>query len=134
MKIFIDTNLFLDIILSRDGYDDAVQILNSCSNGMFEGYVSDITLLNIDYIAHKQVKNIEDFLKTIVSVFKVVGADNTTFDEAFKINNKDFEDSIQYVCAKENECEVIVSNDKHFYKGSVEVMDSSEFSKRYLKK
>lgn len=132
MKIFIDTNIFLDTILSREKYQETTQILNACSQGAFEGYVTDITLLNIDYIASKQVKDIQIFLKTLTNVFTVVGADNAVFDVAFKIKNSDLEDTVQYVCAKENGCEVIVSNDKRFYRGDVEVLGSSIFIERFI--
>jgi len=132
LKIFIDTNIFLDVILNRKDVADATQILNSCHQKLFDGYVADITLLNIDYIASKQTKNLRDFLDIINQTFTVVGADNKMFDMAFKIDNNDLEDTVQYVCAYTEQCSLIVSNDKKFYRGSIEVLDSVEFVERYL--
>jgi len=133
MKIFIDTNIFLDLILQREGYKDAVQILNDCANKTFDGHVSDVTLLNIDYIANKQVKHTKKFIKTIVDVMAVLGADNHVFTSSLEIDNVDLEDNVQYICAIESNCEVIVSNDKKFYRGEVEVLCSAEFVQRYIK-
>jgi len=90
-------------------------------------------LLNIDYVARKQVKNVKVFLETIVDTFVIVGADNITFAEAFKIDNSDLEDSVQYLCAKQHECEVIVSNDKDFYRGEITLVNCSEFMQLYMK-
>jgi predicted nucleic acid-binding protein len=132
MKIFIDTNIFLDLILKREGYKDAMQILNACGIKRFDGYVADITLLNIDYIANKQVTDLKKFIKTIIDVMEVVGADNHLFSKALELDNSDLEDNVQYVCAKETMCEVIVSNDKKFYRGRVEVLRSDEFVARYI--
>lgn len=132
MKIFIDTNIFLDVILNRNDVVDATHILNSCHQKLFDGYVADITLLNIDYIASKQTKNMREFLNIINQTFTVLGSDNEMFDTALKIKNNDLEDAVQYVCASTELCSVIVSNDKKFYRGEIEVLGSAEFVERYL--
>jgi len=106
LKIFIDTNIFLDVILNRKD-------------------VADITLLNIDYIASKQTKNLRDFLEIINQSFTVVGVNNKMFDMALKIDNNDLEDAVQYVYAYTEQCSVIVSNDKKFYRGEIEVLGSA---------
>ena len=133
MKIFIDTNIFLDVILDRAYVEESTSILNSCSQKLFDGYVADITLLNIDYIAAKQSKDIRAFLQILNKTFYVVGADNSVYDKAFKIKNNDLEDTVQYVCASMIECSVIVSNDKNFYKGEIEVLTSLEFVEKYIR-
>ncbi|MEA3419099.1 MAG: PIN domain-containing protein [Campylobacterota bacterium] len=133
MKIFIDTNIFLDLILKRDGYEEAMMILNSCSKEIFEGFVADITLLNIDYVASKQTKDIKDFLKAINRSFHVIGGDNGMFESALKIDNDDLEDTLQYICAKQNICEVIITNDKGFYRtNDMRVMGSKEFIANHI--
>lgn len=134
MKIFIDTNIFLDLILKRDGYKEAMIILNGCSKNIFEGFVADITLLNIDYIASKQTKDVKAFLKAINQTFDIIGADNKMFEFTLKIENNDLEDTLQYVCAKQNSCEVIITNDKRFYRtNNIRVVTSSEFIHDYIK-
>lgn len=132
MKIFVDTNVFLDLILKRDGFEEALIILNSCNKNLFNGYVADITLLNIDYIASKQIKEIKDFLKVVNESFNVVGADNQIFAKALMLDNTDLEDNIQYLCSLENDCELIITNDKEFYKGRVKVLSSKDFIYQYL--
>jgi len=132
MKIFIDTNIFLDLILKREDYQDATKILNSCDGALHKAVISDITLLNIDYIASKQVKNIKDFLILIIKKFEIVGANNEMFNSALNIQNKDLEDNVQYISAKEKGCDFIITNDKNFYKGDIEVINSKDFVDKYL--
>ena len=36
-------------------------------------------------------------------------------------NQKDLEDILQYSCAKENNCNLIVTNDKKFYSPDIEL-------------
>ncbi len=132
MKIFIDTNIFLDVLLKRENYKESLIVLNSCYENIFEAYICDITILNIDYIASKQFKDIKEFLQIVNQLFNVIGADNKIFDMAFELDNNDLEDSVGYICAKLNECSVIVSNDKNFYKDDITVLSSVEFVKKFL--
>jgi len=132
MKIFLDTNIFLDTLLGRENHPESTQILNACAGGVFEGCVADITLLNIDYIARKQVKRLDPFLKTVTDVFVIVGADNALFDQALTIGHDDLEDTVQYLCAQAHRCDVIISNDKDFYQGDIPVMTSGAFVDQYL--
>jgi len=131
MKIFLDTNIFLDLILKREKYQDALIILNSVESSLFDATILDITLLNIDYIAKKQVKDIKEFLNAINSSFEVVGANNQHITKALNLQNIDFEDNLQYTLAKESRCKIIVSNDKDFIKKDIEVLSSSEFIMRF---
>lgn len=127
MKIFIDTNIFLDVILRREGYSESLEVLTSCYNEEYEGIVADITLVNIDYIASKQVVNIREFLEIIIDNFEIVGADNKILKHALLLDNNDLEDNVQYFLAKECSCDLIVSNDKKFYRGDLEVVSAREF-------
>ncbi len=67
---------------------------------MFDAVILNITLLNIDYIAKKQVKDIRDFLKIVNTLFHVVEASNEMIKDALEIKNNDLEDNLQYICAK----------------------------------
>jgi len=132
MRIFLDTNIFLDLILKRDHYKEAVIILNAVEKNLYEAIILDITLLNIDYIAKKQVKDIRNFLSAVNGIVTVLGADNESVKEALAIDNNDLEDNIQYVSAKKMKCELIVTNDKNFYSADMAVCSSTEFVDKYL--
>ncbi|MCT7506226.1 PIN domain-containing protein [Aliarcobacter cryaerophilus] len=132
MKIFVDTNIFLDLILKREKFHDALLIFNAIEKKLFEGIILDITILNIDYIAKKQVKNIKDFIKIINSSFSIVGISNEMISKALEIENNDFEDTLQYFGAKSADCEYVITNDKSFYKADLKTISSSEFIEKYL--
>ena len=127
MKIFIDTNIFLDLILKREKYKEALQIFNAIEQERFEAFVLDITILNIDYIAKKQTKDIRDFLALINRLFKVVGASNGSIKKALELNNNDLEDNLQYITAKDSKCKIIITNDKKFINKDIQLMSSDEF-------
>lgn len=133
MKVFLDTNIFLDLLLQREKFEEALIIFNSIERGLNEGVVLDITLVNVDYIAKKQKVDAKEFLKLIVQNCKVVGVNNELSMEALELDNKDFEDSLQYVSAKYEICEQIVTNDKGFYVGDLTVVSSVDFVDGFLK-
>jgi len=132
MKIFVDTNIFLDLILKRENFHNALLLLNAVEKNLFSGAILDITILNIDYVAKKQVKDIKEFIRLINTNFSVVGVSNEMISKALEIKNNDFEDTLQYLSAKNFACDFIITNDKSFYKANIETLSSSEFIKRYL--
>ena len=132
MKKFVDTNIFLDLIMKREDFEYAILIFNAIEKRLHSGAVLDITLLNIDYIANKQVKDVKDFLSLVNRIFEVVGGTNKMFEDALSIQNVDLEDNLQYISAKKLMCDIIVTNDKTFYSKEIETCTSSTFVERYL--
>ncbi len=132
MKVFVDTNIFLDLILKRENFKEALLIFNSIEKKIFSGVVLDITILNIDYIAKKQIKDIRDFLKLVNQHFLVTGATNSMIQSAIEIENKDLEDNLQYLSAKKQNCDLIITNDKDFISLEVQSITSIEFVDKYL--
>jgi len=132
MKLFIDTNIFLDLLLKRDGYKDALMVVNSVAEGRFDAVLLDITILNIDYVAKKQVKDIRDFLRLLTLYFTIVGAENRELQEALELKNSDLEDNLQYTLALKSGCDIIISNDNTFFSDELEVLTSSMFNRKYL--
>ena len=132
MKVFIDTNIFLDLILKREYYKEAMLIFNAIEKQLFIGYIADITILNIDYIAKKQIKNIKEFLSILNQTFIINGASNDMIAQALKIQNNDLEDNIQYLIAKQNNCDIIITNNQNFYSKDIKTVNSIEFKQRYI--
>ena len=131
MRIFIDTNIFLDLILKREKYKEALHIFDLVEKQQFEAVILDITILNIDYIAKKQTKDIRTFLLLVNKMFKIVGGSNTNIKKALELDNLDLEDNLQYVTAKDSKCKIIVTNDKKFINRDIKILSSEEFCKKY---
>jgi len=132
MKIFVDTNIFLDIALKREKANEGLIIFKAVKNRIFDGTIADITIINIDYIARKVETNINSYLSSIEKYFEIVGADNSIIKDGLNISNRDLEDNIQYLLAKKMGCEYIITNDKGFYKGDIDILNSTQFINRFL--
>jgi predicted nucleic acid-binding protein len=132
MQIFIDTNIFLDLILKREKYKEALYIFNGIEQGLFDAYILDITILNIDYIAKKQTQDIREFLNIVNKLFNIIGGSNTSIEKALRIDNNNLEDNLQYISAKSSKCKIIITNDKKFYKKDIKIMSSEEFVSEFI--
>jgi len=132
MRLFIDTNIFLDLLLKRPAYQSVTTLLNAIAGGTFEGVILDITLINIFYVASKQHKDIKAFLEVVEQQFEIVGAGNSQVREALRLPNRDFEDALQYICAQHAGCDAVISNDKTFYSPSLPLFESETFEKEHL--
>lgn len=127
MKLFLDTNIFMDVLFEREHCPQAKKIFQLVQNGTYKGYVADITLLNIDYVAKKQMQEIRKFLYFVEKNFVIAGADNNDMLKALSLDNHDLEDNLQAVLAKKSTCDLIISNEKNFIKTSVPVLGSELF-------
>jgi len=132
MKVFLDTNIFLDLLFARKNMESAKAILNLIEGDVIKAVIADITLINIDYIAKKQKINLKTFLDSINQVIKVVGADNSDIATALKIEHKDFEDCVQIALAKKEACQMVITNDKSFPITQMVSISSSAFVEQFI--
>ena len=58
MKVFIDTNVFLDYILSRQvGFVEANELFMLSANYQIDLILSDLTLANVRYVTRRDFTN-----------------------------------------------------------------------------
>jgi hypothetical protein len=133
VRIFVDTNIFLDILFKRNDYEAALAVFKAVKHSVYDGVVADITIINIDYISRKVEHDIHAYLELIERSFNIVGANNSMIKEALTIDNKDIEDNIQYVLSKDENCDCIITNDKGFYNGEITLYNARTFVDSFLK-
>lgn len=83
-KIFIDTNVIIDLLLKRDGYAEAALIMESGKQGIISLHASVLTMANLAYILRKELKgeSLYQALRTISSLIHVT----TLTDKDFLTN------------------------------------------------
>ena len=111
-RVLFDTNIILDLIQERPGYDHAARILQKQEDGDLSVCVSVLTMANIAYVLRKTVPSslIVATLKQISSVMSVIPMDDGQIQQAMLLEGPDFEDIMQFTCAMANGCSVIVTN------------------------
>ena len=99
MRVFIDTNVFLDYIQQRqEGWREAEVIFYLAIHGDIELLVSDLTIANMRYVTRKDIP-LEQFyavMKSLRKYYTIVGVGSASVDEAYRVESKDFEDALQY--------------------------------------
>jgi predicted nucleic acid-binding protein len=113
------------------GSEQAERIFQLIQSQLYKGFVADITLLNIDYIARKQSCNVRQFLYFVEQNFNVLGTENKDILAALDLDNDDLEDNVQFVLAKKSCCNLIISNDKSFSQLDIPVINSRNFVEKY---
>jgi predicted nucleic acid-binding protein len=130
-KIFVDTDVCLDLLSGRKPFNKTAEILFSqADNKKIKIYVSSISFSNIDYVLRSQYssrhsRQVIGKFKTLVNVLAV---DSKTIDLAIASDFQDFEDAIQYSCAIENNLTILITrNIKDYKKASITVLTPETF-------
>ncbi len=134
LKIFIDTNIFLDSYLQRDS-GVAKSIFDFLENNNIDIFLNDISIINIAYIIRKRfTKNdIKEKINLITNQYHIVCASEEIISDANNSNFKDFEDGVQYFCAKKINADLIITNNKKdFNYSKIEVLTPVEFTLLYI--
>ncbi len=134
LKVYIDTNIYINSILNRDN-EISQNVLIFLNNAKVDLYLNDISVINIHYIIKKYLdrKTIKNELKAIRNEHILISVDNDIIDSAFDSNFEDFEDGVQYFCAKRAGAEIIITdNKKDFIHSDIKVMTAKEFYNEFL--
>lgn len=135
MKIFIDTNILLDVLTGREPfYKNSAIIWSMVEKDLVKGYISAISVNNVYYIVKKQKgKNeAEKLVDKILKDFKIIPLTYEILKFARTMKGKDFEDIIQYFSALQTGCEFIITrNKKDFPKKKLEVVEPGEFIEKF---
>jgi len=134
MKILIDTNIFLDVILKRKGhYIDSAKVWSLISEKKIGGCISAISVNNLYYILNRRVElnMVKEIVDQILEEFEIVSLSKEVLKLSRIIDHKDYEDSIQYISALSAGCEYIITrNQDDFSNIGIKVISPKEFIAR----
>ena len=131
-RIFVDTNILLDVLLEREGYYyDALKIWANAENGNVEACIAAIALNNIHYFMRKLKSETTATIavKILLRIFKVIPVDADILGLAVDFHDKDFEDDIQLQCALKAKCsQLFTRNPNHYDHSAIAVVPPSSFT------
>ena len=130
-KIFLDTNILLDVLLDRSPYVHPAQVIWSLAEKKkIRAAVSALSLRNVFFIIKKLSSSEKGYkaVETLVDLFQIVEVGSKMIQKALEIRLPDFEDAIQYYAALKFRAGVMISRDRSGFKASrIPIMDSAEF-------
>lgn len=120
MKLLIDTNVVLDLLLNREPFcNEVAKVLNLSDRAEVKEYISASAITDIYYIAYRQLRDktiVRNMIKTLLSIVSIACVTEQEIAEALELEWSDFEDSVQYAVAYLNEMDGIVTRNAADYK------------------
>lgn len=137
MRILIDTNVLLDVVLRRPLFFQSSQaVIVACQQELLDGAVSAQTIADMFYILRKDFDATarRRTLLGFCTIFHVVSIDERKIIAALENEDfSDFEDCLQSECAEAWGADFIITrNGKHFAHSPIPAITPEEFCGRYL--
>ena len=129
MKLMFDTNIIVDVLSKRNGYEESLQLIKLCELGKAEGFVSAVTVTDIMYILRKHVSPslVRNAVQTLLLIVDVANVLKSDIQSAFLSEMKDFDDAVQSSCAQRMKADYIVTHKlKDFEKSVIPAISPSE--------
>ena len=131
MKILLDTNIVLDILLARESFvEEAREIFLLIENHHIEGFICATTMTTIHYLIGRQKDkaSADELVLNLLKLFEVALVDKKILGDASLNNGVDYEDAVLYTSAKYAEIDIIITRDKRGFKNSeISTLKPKEF-------
>ena len=130
MKVFIDTNIALDLLLQRRHFlINAEKIFSLAYKGKIVLYFSAVSFVSVTYYLGKHTnKDIKAVLEDLCKIVKILPFNQRIIENTLHSNFKDIEDGYQYFTAKENNIRIMITrNVKDFLVDDISVVTPEEF-------
>lgn len=123
MKIFLDTNILVNIIEERDGHIDCERIMaTNETDECHRVYTSFLTVADIAYICRKKDKEeVIGIIKSISKYVNILSMSSVIFQKMDEFKSPDIEDCIQICCAEMERCNVIITDNVEHFKGYTDI-------------
>ena len=136
MKVFLDTNILLDFVDHRDQREQAGRIIEEGKQGNIQLFASYLTYANMAFILrHRSRDEKYRLLRQARQDITVIAPTTEQLDYTIAHEVRDFEDLLQYRCALDADCDVIVTNNTDDFEEFCQLpyMTSEDFVLNYFK-
>ena len=134
-KIFVDTNIFIDLIADRRPFSKfAIEIFSKAQDKKLKLYTSSHSIATTHYLLKKYIeeKELRNVLYNLLDYIQVIPVDLDVIKKGLKSKHKDFEDAIQMLCAysiEKMDC-IVTRNIKDFRDCEIPVLSPDELVKK----
>lgn len=135
MRILLDTNVVLDVLLDREPWvTDAARIWSMCSIGRHNGFVCASSITDIFYIARRlsDPTRARAAVRLCLATFTICPVDGDTLAMADGMPGHDFEDNLQIACAIVSNVDGIITRDPEgFQQAPLRAITPSDFLRQF---
>ena len=138
IKVFFDTNIMIDVLGRREMFCmPSLQIMSLADRGLLRVYVSALSYATASFILGRDNKEL-DILREFSKFMKITtttSVDYLTIEKSIESKFKDFDDSMQYFSAKNEDIDYIITRNKRDFSASdIPVYEPQEFIDTLLKR
>lgn len=136
-KIFLDTNIILDLLGQRIPFFDSIAKLATLADQKKVTLVaSPLSFTTVEYVLNKfeSSESVLNKLRKFKIICKVCTVDEEIIEKGLNSGFKDFEDAVQYFAALQAKCAIIITrNGKDFKNSIIPIMTAEEYLSQMLK-
>jgi len=135
-KVFLDTNIIVDLIADRKPFSKySIEIFKKAEEKKIKLFTSSHSIATTHYLLKKYLeeKILRDVLYNLLDYVTVIAVDTDVLKKGLRSKHKDFEDSIQILCASTIEkidC-IVTRNTKDFRDSEILVLTPDELCLRW---
>lgn len=121
MRLLLDTNVVLDVLLARTPWLEASQQLwQATEAGQVRGYLPASALTDLFYIVRRaaDLERARQAVELCLEAFEICPIHRATLEEALALPGTDFEDNVAIACAVQGGLQGIVTRDPQGFQGS----------------
>jgi len=133
-KIFLDTDVVLDLLAEREPfYEYSAILFTQADQQKITLYISALSFANLHYLLRRQKSSVE--ARKLLSRFKVLvqvlPVDDKILELALHSEFTDFETAIQYFCALEHGMHLLITRNRKDYKtADIPVFTAEDYVKQ----
>ncbi len=130
MRVLVDTNVVLDVLLDREPFAEAAtQIFALVEECRIEGFLCATTVTTIDYLLAQALvpAKAHEALHRLLSLFEIAPVNRPVLEQALRSEISDFEDAVLEQAGRLVGADVVVTrNVKDFQRSTITVFDPLE--------
>lgn len=136
IKVFIDTNVIIDLIANREPFsEDAIQLFSLGERKKIKLYISTQSILTTHYILKKYIseKELRKIIDELLDFVSVIPSTKDIIKRSLKSKYNDFEDGVQILTAEsiESMSFIVTRNVKDFKESHLNVLTPLDFNQYY---
>ena len=130
MRVLLDTNVVLDVLLARQPFLGAsAEVFGLVEHSRIEGLLCATTITTIDYLLTHAMPRpaAREALRTLMALFEIAPVNRAVLEQALKSKVADFEDAVLEHAGTLAGAEVIVTRNQHdFRHASLKILGPDE--------
>ncbi len=112
MRLLLDTNVVLDVLLARAPFDaQSTRVMSAVETGLADGFLCATTVTTIHYLVAKAIgrKTAERHVGSLLRIFRIAPVTDVILSSALGSKARDFEDAVILESARAVSADAVVT-------------------------